>query len=236
MDQAASTLLISQAAELSDAIFSACKSQRLKPSDLERYRIANDIAVALHLIREYLTSIPPYWIDPEVEGLCSTVLRDLQNITRPTKKPSYFASPFNWNYATDLETCIVSFFKTRTEDARKSKITCDGLLSKLNPEENSVVELPDSTLKLKAPASSDDFNNSIFETLQLITLCDPELHELDGAALTGQHDLSALRHAARLCLHETESQDSAARNIAILVSAMNKTIWQEFCLRMYVYS
>ncbi|KAI0878595.1 hypothetical protein GGS24DRAFT_443418 [Hypoxylon argillaceum] len=232
MAETASTRLVSHAATFSKAIFSAFDLKRLKPSDLACYRIAGEVAVTLHLISTYLDSLPPYWIELEVEQLCSKILQDLENITRPGKRPLSRSTPFNRNKPAGPATDLASFFKIQTEDAQNFKITCNRLLSELTKGDNVAMELPDSALQLNIPDVSDDFNSSVFEALQLTTLCEPAKHGTNNEAPANQKDPSQLRHPTRLCLHEPETQELASRNIAILVSAMDMTFWQEFYLRI----
>lgn len=244
MAEDAPTLLASQAADLSLAIYRALSKRCLKPSDWG-YRAAYDIAVRLHLINSYLGSLPPYWIEFDVEQLCRTILRDLQALTRPTKGsasstllPSlfYFATSFGRNEPEDLETCLATFFKVQPENAQSFRGACDDLLGRLTRGENDTEGLPDPALQhLDTPDTSADFNDGIFKALQLIAECDPASHDTTGTVL-GEQNSRTLRHPVRLCLHEVENgQDLVSRNIGVLVSTIDMTLWQEFCLRMYVY-
>jgi hypothetical protein len=74
------TLLRESGTEISKAICIAAGGLRLTPSEA-CYSIAHDVAVGLHLISEYLGSLPPYWIGPDVEELCRSLLQDLLDIT-----------------------------------------------------------------------------------------------------------------------------------------------------------
>ncbi|KAI0440550.1 hypothetical protein F4803DRAFT_526839 [Xylaria telfairii] len=231
MAEAASTLLVSRAAELSEAIFGAVRRKCLKPSDYDCYRVANNVAAKLYLINTYLSSLPPYWIDLEVEQLCRNILQDSQIITQPTKRPSSRVSQLSWVKPTD---CPVSFFKAQKKDAQDFENNCDNLINKLAKYDSDVAELPDSVPQLTTPEVSDDLNNSVFEALQLIALCDPASHGTNNSVPLSQNEPSELRHPARLCLHETENKDVPSRDIAILVSAMDMAVWQEFCLKIHL--
>ena len=79
MEEKTCLLLIKHAAELSGAICCATRDRRIKPSEA-CYSLAHDIAVGLHLINEYLGSLPPYWVEPDVEELCRSLLADLQDV------------------------------------------------------------------------------------------------------------------------------------------------------------
>ena len=241
MVEDASILLASHAAELSRAIFGVLNKKHLKPSDLDSFRVAHDIAARLHLINGYLNSLPPYWIGSDVEHLCRAILHDLQAITRSTKAstsstllPSLynFASLFGGrNDPTDPEMRLVTFFKVQTENARSLKGTCDNLLGKLTKDENDTEELPDSALQyFDSLDTSADFNNGILKALQSIAECDPASHETTGTMPADERDSQTLWHPARLCLHELEDSQNL-----ILVSDVGLAIWQEFCLRTYVY-
>ena len=70
--------LAKHAAEVSQAIFSAHRGH-IKPSD-DGYLIAHDVAVRLHLINTYLSSLPPYWIESDVEKLCHKLLGEISDI------------------------------------------------------------------------------------------------------------------------------------------------------------
>ncbi|KAJ3567926.1 hypothetical protein NPX13_g6598 [Xylaria arbuscula] len=222
------SILSSRATELSKNIFGAFNSKRLQPSDLNSYRLAHQVAVKLHLITTYLDSLPPYWVEQEVEDLCCKILLDLKRITQPTRKPS----PFNWNKSTDPVTCLVAFFKIQTEHACSFEIACDNLLSMLTANDNGAVTLSDSALQQNTLDMSDGFDNRVFETLQYIAECDPASHETLSADPRRQKSLFLSRHPARLCLHELETPDVGSCNKAILVSAMNMATWQEFYLKI----
>jgi hypothetical protein len=66
---------------IAKAICAALGERRITP-DEACYGVAHDVAVGLQLINEYLTSLPPYWIEPDVEELCHTLLLDLLDITK----------------------------------------------------------------------------------------------------------------------------------------------------------
>ena len=76
-----------QAAEVSRVILYASDQRRLKPSEI-CYRLASDIAVRLHLIAEYLVSLPPYWVEPDVENLSRVLSRDLHHVFAVSAYPS----------------------------------------------------------------------------------------------------------------------------------------------------
>lgn len=234
MAEDASTLLASRAAELSQAIYKALGKDCLKPSDLDSYRAAHDIAARLHLINAYLGSLPPYWIESDVEQLCRTILRDLQAITRPMRSTGFtrYMPLFRQNEPTDPETCFITFFKVQKENARSFKDICNNLIDRLTKDEDDAEGLPDSVLQdFHTPDTSAGFSDDIFNALQLIAECDPASHETTDTVPVGE-----LRHPARLCLHELENgQNCVSRNIGVLVSAIDMAFWQEFCLKMYVY-
>ncbi|PTB42291.1 uncharacterized protein TrAFT101_008621 [Trichoderma asperellum] len=242
MDEHIPTLLSSHAAQLSGDIFTVLTKGRLKPSDLG-YKEAHDIAVRLHLINTYLDSLPPYWIELDVEQLCHIVLRDLQAITQPARGStsssfhlnlSFFKSSFNQKSHLNPETCLITFFKTRIENARNFKASCDNLLGRLAKEDRDADELPESALQqVDIPSKSDDHNDGVFKALQHITQCEPASHQVNSTTASIEIDPQTIRHPARLCLHELpDSLDSASRCILVLVSAINMTLWQEFCLNI----
>lgn len=244
-DEPISILLSSDASKLSKAIFGVVAKGRLKPSDLG-YKVANDIAVRLHLINTYLDSLPPYWIELDVEQLCHSILRDLQAMTQPTKEStssavhislSFFRSSYSQKSPLNPETCLIAYFKTNIEKARDFKVACDNLIGRLTKEENDADELPDSALQqVDIPSTSDDHNDAIFKALQQITQCDPASCEADSVVVSSEVNSQTKRHPARLCLHDLpDSQGSASHNILVLISAIDMALWQEFCLKMYVY-
>lgn len=240
-DEPISIRMSSHAAKLSKAIFHVLAEKHLKPSDF-CYKVANDIAVRLHLIHQYLGSLPPYWIELDVEQLCHSILRDLQAMTQPTKESTssilhilpFLKSSFNQKSHLDPQTCLVAFFKTRIELARGLKLACDDLIGRLTEEENDADQLPDSALQqLEIPFISNDHNDTIFKALQHITQCEPASHEAGNTMTSNELEPQLLRHPARLCLHDLpDSLGSASRSILILISAIDMTLWQEFCLNM----
>ncbi|KAI1826539.1 hypothetical protein F4861DRAFT_545583 [Xylaria intraflava] len=226
----ASTRLASHALGLSGAIFALYKKH--PKSFHSGYRIAYDIAVRLHLINEYLRSLPPYWIGSDVEQLSHAILWDLQAIVRPKRTSPYFRSLFNHTGLTDQETCLLDFFTLQEEHAQRIKVACDNLIKLLEDTDDDEV-LPASTFQLDVSDASNALNHFVLDELQMIAECDPTLHE-SYAVPTSEENQQALRHPARLCLHEIgDGQDLASRNIVVLVSDMDSAIWQEFCLRIH---
>ena len=158
---------------------------------------------------------------------------------QPTKPPPssalfsnmrYFSGSFGWNKSTNLETCLVTFFKLHTNKARSFKGTCDELLQRLTKDDDAE-GLPDSALQhLDTADVSTHFNDEVFKALQLMASCDPESHETAMPADScGNRELL---HPARLCLHESDQDSSVTSlNIKVLVSTMDMALWQEFCLR-----
>ncbi|KAH6856904.1 hypothetical protein B0I37DRAFT_389966 [Chaetomium sp. MPI-CAGE-AT-0009] len=228
MAKDAPTLLAARAVEVSRTIGSALSKKRLKPSDLDGFRVAGDAATKLYLISTYLRSLPPYWIEPDVEELCRTILRDLEAITQPTRRATSSTLPlFRWNGPEDPETCLVNFFKVETEHARSLNGTCDDLMSKLAKDDDAE-KLPDSASQhLDTPDVSADSTSGILKALESIAECDSVLHDTAGTTAAGNRDTQTLWHPTRLCLHETETSQS----LRILVSTTDLTLWQEFYLR-----
>lgn len=235
MAEDASTLLATDATEVSVAIFNFIKN-RLKPSD-SGYKTAFEIAVRLHLVGIYINSLPPYWVHSDVEELCHTLLRDLQ-ANFPAMKglksstfalnSSSFATPFSWNGPKSLESSLSAFFRAPMKDAQDLKNTCGALIDKLAKNENDLEGIPSSAIQDldDRHETSVGLDDGIYDALQSMAECDPKLHE---------NAITKLPHPARLRLHELErSQDSASR-ILVLVSATDMVHWQEFLLRMYVY-
>ncbi len=80
-------LLRKSGAEIAKAICKAAGERRITPSEA-CYPVAHDVAVGLQLINEYLGSLPPYWIEPDVEELCHSLLQDLLDIITVRGTPS----------------------------------------------------------------------------------------------------------------------------------------------------
>jgi hypothetical protein len=242
-DELISSLLSSEAAKVSKYIFHVVKEGHLKPSDCG-YMVANDIAVRLHLINTYLDSLPPYWIELDVEQLCHSILRDLKAMIQSAKESRSSALQNNFPYfnflvdqrgLSDPETCLISFFKNHKNGyASDLKIACDDLLGRLTKEENDTHELPDSALQqVDIPFTSDDQNDEIFKALQQITQCEPASHEFTSTISSSELESQAKRHPARLYLNDLPvNPDSASQNILVLISAMDMALWQEFCLQV----
>ncbi len=73
-------------AEIARVICKAAEKKRITPSDTY-YSVAHDVAVGLQLINGYLGSLPPYWIEPDVEELSYSLLQDLLHITTVRGQP-----------------------------------------------------------------------------------------------------------------------------------------------------
>lgn len=73
-------MLRKSGAEITKAICMAAGGRRITPSEA-CYSVAHDVAVGLQLVNGYLSSLPPYWIEPDVEELCRSLLQDLLDIT-----------------------------------------------------------------------------------------------------------------------------------------------------------
>jgi len=92
------TLLRESGTEISKAIWIAAGG-RLTLSEA-CYSIALDVAVGLQLINEYLGSLPHYWIEPDVEELCRSLLQDLLDITTVSSASFRLAATFQDPVAT----------------------------------------------------------------------------------------------------------------------------------------
>lgn len=226
--------LASRATEFSQEIFDALNKGCLKPADLGSFCAALNVATKLHVISEFLRSLPPYWIELDIEQLCHTILCSLDAISRLTTEQTR-SSRFRWTYFTDAETKIVYFFKTQTKKSQEVESDCISLIDKLTKGENEAKGLPKSvTQNLDTPDTSlDSLNNEAFNALQSIAECESMEHQTCGTTSTIEEDSAIRRHPARLCLHEHQhSQESAARDMTIVVSAMDMALWQEFSLIM----
>lgn len=232
-DTGISALLASRAIVFSRVIYDAFRGGRLKPADHDSYCAAHGIAARLHLIHQYLGSLPPYCVELDVEQLCQTMLLSLDAISRPTVG-SARSSPFNRTYATDLETNVINFFKKQTTKSREIRRECDILIQELTKDGNDIKGLPKIVAQhLDTPdISLDDLNHGAFNALQSIAECESTEYQTCRTTPTDEED-AIMRHPARLCLHELRmSQETAGRDITVLVSAMDMTLWQEFSLMM----
>jgi hypothetical protein len=99
MAEDTATLLKKSGAEISRAICTAAGGRRITPSE-PCYSVAHDVAVGLQLINEYLGSLPPYWIEPDVQELCHSLLQDLLDITVVRGSPFRFTAVFQDSGAT----------------------------------------------------------------------------------------------------------------------------------------
>ncbi|KAL7922429.1 hypothetical protein ACQKWADRAFT_320713 [Trichoderma austrokoningii] len=230
MDEYILILLSSEAAQLSKDIFQMLDKGRLKPSNLG-YEVANDIAARLRFINTHHDSLPPSRMELDVEQLCHSILRDMHDITQPAKEStslalqrslSLFEPSFNHESSSDdAETCLIAFFETRIKTARGFKTACDDLIGRLVKEEGGDIdELPDS------PYHQFD----IPYLLEHITQCEPTSHEVFSKREPESH---AVRHPARLCLHDLPHDlDSASSDIAVVISTMDMSHWQEIRLNI----
>ncbi|KAL6823378.1 hypothetical protein V8C40DRAFT_247943 [Trichoderma camerunense] len=216
-----------RAIEFSEEIFNAVRKRYLRPADLGSFSAAGNVATKLHAISEFLKSLPPYWIEPDVEQLCYRILHSLDAISRLTTGPTH-SSPFKRTYATDMETKLVYFFKTQTGKRQEVMKDCDNLIDKLTRGENDVKGLPTGVAQdLDTPDTSlDSLNDGAFNALQSISEC-------ESCQITSiiEGDSAIKRHPARLCLHEhRDSQEFPTHDMTIVVSAMDMALWQEFNL------
>ncbi|KAL6690794.1 hypothetical protein J3F84DRAFT_404168 [Trichoderma pleuroticola] len=226
--------LASRATKFSQEIFNALNKGYLKPADLGSFCAALNVATKLHVISEFLRSLPPYWIELDIEQLCHTILHSLDAISRMTTGQTR-SSPFRWTYSTDAETKLVYFFKTQTKKSQEIASDCITLIDKLTKGENDVKGLPKGvTQNLDTPDTSlDSLNNEAFNALQSIAECQSMEHQTCRTASIMEEDSAIRRHPARLCLHEYQhSQESSARDMTIVVSAMDMALWQEFRLNI----
>ncbi|KAL7901180.1 hypothetical protein HDV64DRAFT_267387 [Trichoderma sp. TUCIM 5745] len=232
-DTGISALVASRALEVSGAIYKAFVGKFLKPADLDSYRAAHEIAAKLHLIATYLGSVPPYWVEPDVEQLCHTMLRSLDAIYSLTAGPPYL-STFS-HTSTDLKTKLMRFFKKKTETSQEIKRDCDSLIQTLTKDGNDIKGVPKTATQGAdtLDTSLDELNHGVFNALQSIAECESTEYETCRTAPTAE-DLEIMRHPARLCLHELRnSQETAGRDMTVLVSAMDMTFWQEFSLKIF---
>jgi hypothetical protein len=224
--------LFNCAAVVSGVIRVATTERRIKPSE-DCYPLASDIAVRLHLINEYLSSLPPYWIEPDIEELCRALFQELKDVTTPRPKAGFLAAWMPTFGRTQdpptLEDNVLDFLRAEATKAQNLKITCDELVKRLTKDEtdNDQREIPDRVSQFNAADMSAYFNGGVFDALQSLSECNPESHDISEE--TGQNP-AELRHLTRLCLAESDS------DIRVLVPNRNMEFWQEFCLRTQLES
>ncbi|KAK1236933.1 hypothetical protein MKX08_007881 [Trichoderma sp. CBMAI-0020] len=159
------------------------------------------------------------------------MLLSLDAISQPTVG-SARSSLFNRAYATDLETNVISFFKKQTKKSREIRRACDILIQELTKNGNDIKGLPESATQYldTSDTSLDDLNHGVFSALQSIAECESMEYQTCRTTPTAE-DSKIMRHPARLCLHELRmGQETAGRDMTVLVSAMDMTLWQEFSL------
>jgi hypothetical protein len=128
-----------------------------------------------------------------------------------------------------LKGSIAWFLRKEKVKAEAFKLQCHGLYTKLHGgDPDSPEGLPEGVQHLDQNDYPDHVNRNLFEALQLHSACHSSLH---GAAGEGQ----SIWHPTRLHLHsDLQTQDKMA-SFDILVSSMDMTFWQEFCLRIPLY-
>ena len=223
-------VLATYAAEVSQPMFGA-----FKPKDLSYYQTACDIGTRLHLINSYLDSIPPHWVDAEVENLCRTIVRCLETIIQLTKEAT-------------LKT-IVAFIREEQDKVQTLKSACDNLLRKVNEHKES--KAPPRLAAPQHPDTPGTVNSDgIFKIFELIARCNTALHEhtgpseyvepsepstVDDPVPAGDQGRHVVWHPARLSLHEPKpGQDSATGATVVIVSDVVMGYWQEFFVKTYV--
>lgn len=224
------TVLAVYAAEVSHPMFAA-----FKPKDLSYYQAACDIGTRLHLINSYLDSIPPHWVDLDIENLCRTIVRCLETIIQLTREAT-------------LKTIVV-FIREQQDKAQTLKSACDSLLRKVNGHKEA--EAPPGAAAPQHPDTTSTLDSdSVFKVFELISKCDTivrmptgptktdepsQPNELCNIVSASEQGRLAVWHPTRLSLHEPEpGRDSTSGGTVVLVSDISMGYWQEFCLKMYV--
>ncbi|KAK4222784.1 hypothetical protein QBC38DRAFT_400820 [Podospora fimiseda] len=201
----------------------ACGTTRELPS--ERRRLAGEIFTRLELIHTYMSSIPPYLVEPSMNQLSEKVLRELASMLIPisaNRSINECVIAFQKHFDTSLQLIspakIFSFFK-KSEQSRIQFLNqdCDKLYRMLNQDEISLVQgLPADTRFLDQKNQAIHLNRRMFELLR------SHLHGLEqtGPSCPGS------KHPARLCLSD---DDHTLSGFNLLVSPTEEmSVWQDF--------
>ncbi|KAL7781724.1 hypothetical protein V8C43DRAFT_297511 [Trichoderma afarasin] len=216
------------AIHLFKALNEGLKEKRFPPA---RRRIAMQIATNLALTDHALKSIPVYWIEPEVDELCQTLLDNFVSMDKWAQR---------WSSNGPLHGIQALFRKqAHTTDQLKKKSIIAFFQA---PDNEHLIDIIDNNCsrlyKLmdnghddggSVPANYNsgsknqlvDFSKDLFNALELHIQCKP-------SELGSQDDhQSQAWHPTRLCLIEEEHDFPS---MSLLISPMQMAHWQDFHL------
>ncbi|KAH8885491.1 subtilisin-like protein [Thozetella sp. PMI_491] len=225
-DDDACYMLASWATPFTRAILEICRKKE-KPLPKEALRKAGEIATRLHIVRPYIDSLPRYWIEPHLEYLCREMLKSLWPerlnilpgfVVKECNRRLVHLSDEKGRHSMNLS--IYAFF---SDPRNKEGIDdfyqgCLKLYEQLAPTSAEERAGPPSSIGNIAQHDYAHNNLALFEVLQEHCQCHPNFHGMPSGATTW--------HPTRLCLEGNPANPS----FNILVSSMDMSFWQEFCL------
>ncbi|KAH0526124.1 hypothetical protein TsFJ059_009492 [Trichoderma semiorbis] len=216
------------AMDLFKALNEGLKEKRLPSA---RRRIAMQIATNLALTDHALKSIPVYWIEPEVDELCQTLLDNFVSMDKWAQRwnsngplhsfQALFKKQAHTTYQLTKKS-IIAFFQAPDNELLIDIIdnNCSRLYKMMDNGHDDGGSVP-ANYNSGSKSQLVDFSKDLFNALELHIKCDPR-------EPTGENDhLSQAWHPTRVCLIGEEHDFPS---MSLLISPMQMAHWQEFHL------
>ncbi|ORY63910.1 uncharacterized protein BCR38DRAFT_433435 [Pseudomassariella vexata] len=229
-------LLASCAREISKVVFRVIRPYQKRVS-VSHIRVAAEIGTQLHLFHSYVDSLPPYWIDHDIEQLCKRVLEELVTIcTWPQPSKALPGVHVQQCFLTllhllqesrqrKIEASINEFF-TGQQNYRLIEAFNDLCLElyhklvKSGDDDDGDANFPPEEFENNGPKIQPTFTKEVFNVLQRHMECEPSLHEASGGISLAKPQ----RHPVRLSLSE-DADDVAS--FEFFISNWDMKIWQQ---------
>lgn len=212
-----SKMLLTDARRLADLVGEAHRI--LQPEDIG-FQTTQSIETRLRLICIYLKVPPPSWVPQEFGPLCEEVLKIVKDVTKEAASQDRVLDVLRglWGNEKCEKIKLGWLCQDGTDSVRKLKTACDKLLQFFMGDRVGV-EVP-RAVPVDPIGNRTDSDDAMLESLQRITNGDCS-------------SLDSPRHNFKLHLLEGDHEHHPRSHcLSVVVSSLEKNIWQEFCLQM----
>ncbi|KID95384.1 S8 family Peptidase, partial [Metarhizium majus ARSEF 297] len=192
-------------------------------------RVPSEIATDLGIIGRNLESLPPFWVEVDIEERSRRLLHVFIEISLPPKTPKTSGQDQRFTQFLrslgqsdqGMKRKLAEFFCDSAQHDERKTIheDCRDLVNRLSLAEAGEMIMIPSYIYHDSPINlSSHFNDGLYDSLRDFCTCCPEKHSEQAAELVPKP------HPSRLCLAYS-SADKA--RLTFLVSSSNFKYWQE---------
>ncbi|KAK2589656.1 hypothetical protein QQS21_012663, partial [Conoideocrella luteorostrata] len=192
-------------------------------------RVPSEIATDLGIIGRNLESLPPFWVEADIEESSRRLLHVLIDISLPPKTPETSGQDQRFTQFLQIlgqsdqgmKRKLAEFFcdPARHDERKTMHEDCRDLVDRLSLVEARETIMIPSYIYHDSPMNlSPFFNDGLYDSLRDFCTCCPEMHSEQAAELVSKP------HPSRLCLAYSSAEKES---LIFLFSSSNFKYWQE---------